>query len=75
VTSVTAGFLLRRNTGIACVTRNTGFRQMETGSLLGGQSQMSKLESRAARAGLIFAACVMAFLLLATLAGSAAPTF
>jgi hypothetical protein len=36
---------------------------------------MSKLESRAARAGLIFAACVMAFLLLATLAGSAAPTF
>jgi hypothetical protein len=34
---------------------------------------MSKLESRATSAGLIFAACVIAFLIIATLAGSAAP--
>jgi hypothetical protein len=34
---------------------------------------MSKLESRATGAGLIFAACLIAFLVLATIAGSAAP--
>ena len=36
---------------------------------------MSTIETRAARAGLVFAACLVAFLLLATLAGSAAPSF
>jgi hypothetical protein len=36
---------------------------------------MSKLESRAAGAGLVFAACLVAFLLLSTLAGSAATAF
>jgi hypothetical protein len=34
---------------------------------------MSTLESRAIRAGIIFAACLIAFLVLATLAGSASP--
>jgi hypothetical protein len=34
---------------------------------------MSTLEIRASRAGLIFAACVVAFLILATFAGSASP--
>lgn len=33
---------------------------------------MSKLEIRAAGAGMIFAACLLAFLLLTTLSGSAA---
>ena len=36
---------------------------------------MSKMETRAAGAGLLFAACLMAFLLLSTLAGSAALSF
>lgn len=36
---------------------------------------MSKLESRAAGAGLVFAAFLMAFLLLSTLAGSGTPAF
>jgi hypothetical protein len=34
---------------------------------------MSKLESRATGAGLIFAACLIAFLIVSTLAGSASP--
>jgi hypothetical protein len=34
---------------------------------------MSTLESRATGAGLIFAACLIAFLIAATLVGSAAP--
>lgn len=33
---------------------------------------MSNLESRAARAGLVFAVCLVAFLIVTTLAGSAA---
>jgi hypothetical protein len=34
---------------------------------------MSTLESRASRAGLILAACLVMFLVLSTLAGSASP--
>jgi hypothetical protein len=34
---------------------------------------MSTLEIRATRAGLIFAACLIAFLVLATIAGAASP--
>jgi hypothetical protein len=33
---------------------------------------MSTLETRAARAGVVFAVCLVAFLILSTLAGSAA---
>jgi hypothetical protein len=34
---------------------------------------MSNLENRAALAGLVFAVCLVAFLILSTLAGSASP--
>jgi hypothetical protein len=34
---------------------------------------MSTLETRAARAGVVFAVCLVAFLILSTLAGAASP--
>jgi hypothetical protein len=40
----------------------------------GGKSNMSNLESRAAGAGLIFAAFLVAFLIFATLGASGAPS-